>query len=285
MPHPIPPEEPRSIDLLRQQFEVERELAQRLRTAARTAGLYSAAYDELLGRVPHHPAAAQRHDPVAQAALVALQLRLLEPFLEPSTRYLEIGSGDCALAIELSRRLPRVVAVEAASEILEGLQSAERLELVVTDTPPYPLPDASFDLAFSSHVIEHLREDDALQHLREVHRLLAPGGRYVCVTPNRLWGPHDVSRYFSDVPEGLHLREYTHNELLALLRRAGFRHRRVIAAIGAGDAFVPHAVTRLMEGILAIAPVAARRNALRLLSRNRAAPLRLYEQVIVTGVR
>ncbi len=176
MPHPIPPEETRSIEQLRQQYDVERELARRLHEAPDTRGLYSAVYDEFLRRVPHHPAVAQKSDAATQAAVVALQLRLLEPFLASRPRYLEVGSGDCALAIELSRRLPRVIAVEAGSEILSEVGGAGNVEIVVSDTPPYPLPDASVDLAFSSHVIEHLTPRDALLHLRDIRRLLAPGG-------------------------------------------------------------------------------------------------------------
>jgi SAM-dependent methyltransferase len=277
MAHPIPPEETRSVEQLREQLEVERELAQRLRNASDTRGLYSAVYDELLRRVPHLPALTQKHDAAAQAALVALQLRLLEPFLVSRPRFLEVGSGDSVLAIELSRRLPRVIAIEAGSGILEGVEKPANLELVVTDTPPYPLPDSCVELAFSSHVIEHLRPDDALLHLTEMRRLLAPDGRYICVTPNRLWGPHDISRYFSDAPAGLHLREYTHNELLRLMKKAGFRKARVIAKLGATDALLPHLYTRVVE--------LAGSSGLRLLSRGKSAPFRLFEQVIVSGMR
>ena len=285
MPHPIPPDETRTIEQLRDQYVIEKELADRLREACDTRGMYSAVYDELLRRVPHHPAVAQKTDAGAQSALVALQLRLLEPFLVSRPRYLEVGSGDCALAIELSKRLPRVIAIEAGTEILSEIDPAAKVEIVVIDSPPYPLPDGVADLAFSSHVIEHLRPDDALQHMREIRRLLAPGGRYICVTPNRLWGPHDISRYFSDTPEGLHLREYTHNELLALMKSAGFRHRRVIASLGAKDTLLPHLATRAAEGLLAAAPMSMRRRGLDFLSRGRHAPLRRFEQVIVSGLR
>jgi SAM-dependent methyltransferase len=284
MPHPIPPEETRSVDQLRQQFDVERELARRLRDAVETRGMYSDVYDELLRRVPHHPALTQKSDEGARSALVALQLRLLEPFLVSRPRFLEVGGGNCALPIALSRRLPRVIAIEAVHEILEG-PDATNVELIVSDTPPYALPDACVDLAFSSHFIEHLRSQDALRHLHEVRRLLAPEGRYLCVTPNRLWGPHDVSRYFTDAPEGLHLHEYTHNELLRLMKRAGFRRVRVIAGLGRLDSLLPHLGTRVIEGFLAVAPVGVRRRALDVLSRGRHAPLRLFEQVIVIGSR
>src|SRR5438067_12035493 len=105
MPHPIPPEETRSIDQLQQQFDVERELAQRLRDAPDRRGMYSAVYDEFLQRVPHHPALAQKNDAQAQSALLRLQLLLLRPFLATRPRFLEVGGGDCALTIELSRSL------------------------------------------------------------------------------------------------------------------------------------------------------------------------------------
>jgi SAM-dependent methyltransferase len=52
-----------------------------------------------------------------------------------------------------------------------------------------PLADASFDLAVSNHVIEHL--GDAALHLRELSRVLRPGGLAYLATPNRLW-PFEV---------------------------------------------------------------------------------------------
>ena len=271
------------MDQLREQLEVERELAERLRTARDTRGLYSSVYDEFLRRVPHHPSLSQKDDAAAQAGLVRLQLQLLEPFLSPGTRFLEVGGGDCALAVELSRRVRQVTAVEAAATIVPQVGN---LEVLVSDVPPYPLPGDSMDLAFTCHFIEHLRPDDALLHLREMHRLLAPGGRYVCVTPHRLWGPHDISRYFSDVPEGLHLHEYSHRELLGLLKRAGFRRGRAISRLGGSGTWLPHLGTRSLEALLALPPLAARRRALAALSgRRRQPPLRLLEQVIVTATR
>ncbi|MDP9360560.1 MAG: class I SAM-dependent methyltransferase [Acidobacteriota bacterium] len=282
MPYPIPPWETRTVGELREQFEVERELARRLREASDRRGLYGRVYDEFLQRVPHYRFA-QSNLGAQSAVLVALQLRLLDPFLLSRPRFLEVGGAGCGLTVELSRRLPRVIAIEAGSGMIDGVESTRNLEIIVRDTPPYPLTDGCVDLAFSSHLIEHLLPADALLHLREIRRLLAPGGRYVCVTPNRLWGPHDVSRYFSDEPEGLHLREYTHNELLGLMKKAGFRNRRIIAHLGGTGAVIPHIASRALEAALAITPTSFRRRALDVLSRGRTAPMRLLEQVIVIG--
>ncbi len=81
--------------------------------------------------------------------------------------------------------------------------------------------------------MEHLHPDDASDQLREIFRILRPGGVYLCITPNRLSGPHDISRYFSDTAQGLHLREYSAGELCELFQRAGFTD--LTAIVGRGN--------------------------------------------------
>jgi predicted SAM-dependent methyltransferase len=48
----------------------------------------------------------------------------------------------------------------------------------------FPLPDASIDIVFSEHLIEHVDYLDGLQCLRECHRVLRPGGRIRIATPS-----------------------------------------------------------------------------------------------------
>jgi SAM-dependent methyltransferase len=80
----------------------------------------------------------------------------------------------------------------------------------------------------SIQLFEHLHPDDAGTHLREVWRVLKPGGRCLLETPNRWAGPGDVSRFFSDQPEGFHLREYSIAELSRLFRSALFSQISVV---------------------------------------------------------
>ena len=101
----MPPVETRSPALLRQHYEVEKELADRLRTATREQrrGLYGPVYDELYKRVPHHPQLMRKTSPELTREALGPQLRILKPFLHPDTRVLEIGPGDCSLPLASAR--------------------------------------------------------------------------------------------------------------------------------------------------------------------------------------
>ena len=61
-----------------------------------------------------------------------------------------------------------------------------------------------------------------MKQLKNIYQALAPGGSYLCFTPNRLSGPHDISKYFDEVATGFHLREYTNTELVAIFKKTGF---------------------------------------------------------------
>jgi hypothetical protein len=68
--------------------------------------------------------------------------------------------------------------------------------------------------------------DDPFEQLQNLHRALVPGGMYLCITPNRLSGPHDVPGVFDHTASGFHLKEYTVGELARIFRRVGLRKVR-----------------------------------------------------------
>ena len=105
--------EHRTLERLRQHYEVERELAARLRAASadERRRLYAVLYDELYRRVPDHPQLTGKSSAESTAATVATRMKLLRRFLRPDTTFLEVGAGDCALSLEvdLSCTEPRVM--------------------------------------------------------------------------------------------------------------------------------------------------------------------------------
>jgi SAM-dependent methyltransferase len=219
-----PKHERRSAAQLKEQYEIEKSLAAQLRNASRAdrRELYSSAYDELFRRVPHHSQLTKKASVEERNLQVAGQLRFLDPFLTPESTFLEIGAGDCALSLAASKRVQQVYAVDVSEQITHTEQMPRNFSLILTDGTSIPVPRCSVDVAYSNQLMEHLHPDDALEQLTNIFGVLKPGGRYICLTPNRLTGPHDVSRYFDRQATGFHLREYTFRELVKLMRRVGF---------------------------------------------------------------
>jgi len=253
---PIPKSDPRSPERIREHYLIEKELAARLRDATRQERqrLYTVVYDELFQRVPDHPQLTLKTDEQTRRRLVAERMWLLSRYLRSNSTYLEIGPGDCALAIAVSQRVRKVFAVDVSNEIAAGVTLPKNVELAISDGCSIPVPEGSIDVAYSDQLMEHLHPDDACAQLANIYRALARDGVYVCLTPNRLSGPHDVSRYFDEVATGFHLQEYTARELTAMFRAVGFR--KLVALVGARGSHVavPVAFLKGIEVLLSNLP-------------------------------
>lgn len=207
---------------LKDQYELEKSLATRLLTSSKAErrGLYSEVYREYYShfRQLALPTSSEDIDHNGNR----LKMVLLRPFLHESTVLLEVGGGDMALTSAIARYAGKVISVEAFESVRDR-KMEENVDVLIRDTPPYPLSDGSVDVVFSSHFVEHLHPDDLIEHLREVKRLLKKDGTYICITPNILYGPHDISGEFShSVSCGLHLREYSYRSLTRLFRDQNF---------------------------------------------------------------
>ncbi|MCX8042887.1 MAG: class I SAM-dependent methyltransferase [Desulfobacterota bacterium] len=224
----------RSYELLREHYEIERELAEKLRNAPPQdrRRLYTQVYEELFCRVPHHPQLTRKNNEHALRCEALQQLEVIRPLLHPGCTVAEIGSGDCALAQTLAPFVRRVIALDVSPTIMH-LPTPPPCNIVriVFDGYSFPVPDNSIDLTLSNQLIEHLHPEDARAQLKELHRILTPGGKYLCITPHRLSGPHDISRYFDRCATGLHLKEYVISELVHLFRDVGFSSFRIILRV------------------------------------------------------
>jgi len=252
----IPQREPRSYERVQEHYRIEKELADRLRSASQSERqrMYTAVYDELFQRVPDHPQLTLKLDERSRRTEVSQRLNLVRPYLKPETIYLEVGPGDCAFALAVARRVRKVYAIDVSREILGGVMQHGNFELAMSDGCSVPVPEGSVDLAYSDQLMEHLHPDDARSQLENIYQALKPGGTYLCITPNRLSGPHDVSRYFDEVATGFHLREYTVRELTELFRSAGFRKCKIlIGGRGVHLALAP-ALVHLIEKALTLLP-------------------------------
>lgn len=107
------------------------------------------------------------------AALVRAEMR-------PATRLLDLGCGRGGLVEQLDHPLNQMIGVDPDWQSLRE----HRLMLPrVAALGALPFASASLDLVYASWVLEHWA--DPARDLREIARVLRPGGAFVFITPNR----------------------------------------------------------------------------------------------------
>jgi len=265
----------RTPEQLRNHFEVERELAERLRVSTREERrtLYATLYDELFSRVPDHPRLTVQDTPESVDQAVRERMRLLLGQFTGVQRFLEIAPGDCRLAFEVCKHVPEVCGADISDQVRGTDDRPDNFEMVIYDGYDLPVPDNSVDMAFSYQFIEHVHPDDVDLHFETMLRVLKPGGRYVFATPHRYTGPHDISVYFSTTPQGFHLKEWDYRQMTALLQRIGFSKSQIYSRGKPIESAAMNGVVRGIEAMLGVLPYGLRKS----LSR------RQYDNVIMVA--
>jgi len=212
---------------IREHYAVEVALADQLRASSKEArlsgNLYTILYDELYRRVPHHQQLTRKASAAGTAKALEWQYGMVARFLCPHTRFLEVGPGDCALSLKVAPMVEQVYAVDISAIITSHASVPGNFKLVLSDGCDIPLSENSVDVAYSNQLMEHLHPDDAREQLQNIFQTLKPGGRYICVTPNKVNGPWDISFCCDQEARGFHLKEYSMRELMQLFRAVGFQ--------------------------------------------------------------
>lgn len=108
-------------------------------------------------------------------------------------RILDAGCGVGAYTARFCQFSPHVSGVEIDPAVAAEARARTQAEITVARGEELPFGDGSFGVVFSHEVIEHV--DDDRQAVREMVRVLTPGGRIVIFCPNRLY-PFETHGYF-----------------------------------------------------------------------------------------
>jgi SAM-dependent methyltransferase len=162
-----------------------------------------------------------------------LRRRLLLGEVRRGDRALDLGCGAGAFTAVLAGAGTDVVGVDVAEAALRRARSAHpELDFRLAQPDgPLPFDDGTFDLVWASEVVEHIADTEGW--LREVLRVLAPGGRLLVTTPNHpraALAVRGIERYSE--PFGDHLHLYTRRSLSATLNELGFQPVEVRALGG-----------------------------------------------------
>jgi ubiquinone/menaquinone biosynthesis C-methylase UbiE len=211
----------RTIDRRRAQFELERRLHTRLLAAGKghRAAAAQAAYQELFSQFRDHQVF--QIDDAEDRRLGRKNAAIIAPLTRPGDKVLEVGCGRGHVLKAIQEAGCQVFGIDPSVDMVE-LARGHGVSADVGTAEALGFTSNTFDLVFSQQVLEHIHPDDVPEHLGEAYRVLKPGGLLVVETPNRRTGPQDISRGFSRVAEGLHLKEWSFGELAAAMRAAGF---------------------------------------------------------------
>lgn len=225
-------------ELLGLQWEQEREFARRIlastKGSAARAGAMAQAYDTVtqifaaahgnLGAGPImglHP----RHERFVIDLLRRQQQRGTE------VRFFEIGFGAGKLLKRVCDAGFDFAGIEVSGAMrdkavqLLGPEHQSRLYVGDFLQDEVVAAGGPWSLVYWNDVFEHIPPDEIGDWLRQIHRMLLPGGQLVTITPSWHVRPSDVTAVACPPrteAAGLHLKEYTLGEVSRMLAAAGF---------------------------------------------------------------
>lgn len=136
---------------------------------------------------------------------------------DDALKILDVGCGTGA-NLEMLSEFGAAEGVDVSPEALSFCQARGLVNVKLGEAEQLPYEAGSFDLVTGLDVVEHLDDDRA--GLREMARVLRPGGRALLFVPAFmfLWGVQD------DISN--HRRRYTLPELKRTVRESGFEVER-----------------------------------------------------------
>jgi SAM-dependent methyltransferase len=120
--------------------------------------------------------------------------KLAVEWLEPADTLLDVGCSDGILVSHASMKCRRAVGLDVDEEALQKAhQRWPEVELCYGSAVDLPFDDSTFSVVTMMDVLEHV--PDPVSSLREVDRVLRPGGRLVLSVPHKgTFGSLDAQR-------------------------------------------------------------------------------------------
>lgn len=152
---------------IQKHYEIEKKLTDRLKksTIDERTDLYQSLYNELFNKVSWYPLLIKKEDEKSKELRLKSQFPAIEDYINKESVFMEVGSGDCSFAFDLTKKGEKVYAIDVSDEIVKTKASLpDNLQLFISDGISVGVPTGSVDLSYSNQLIDHLHSDDIAQH-------------------------------------------------------------------------------------------------------------------------
>lgn len=166
---------------------------------------------------------------------------LAQADVRPYHRILDIGCGTGSLLVQIKRLHPDVEAVgldpdpkALARARWKAAHAAVSVRFDEGFSDELPYPAASIDLVFSSLMFHHLKPNEQEKTLREVHRVLTPGGSlHLLDFVGEESHPHGIHGVLVRMLHATRHPQHEHRTpVLALMYQTGFANAREVRRRG-----------------------------------------------------
>lgn len=107
---------------------------------------------------------------------------LVAQYFRPGLKVLEIGGGNGYQASLISATGANIISIDIATPS-PGIQTYFPVQIY--DGRHIPFPEEEFDVIFSSNVLEHIRDLEAI--FSEIRRVIKPDGLIIHILPTPTW--------------------------------------------------------------------------------------------------
>lgn len=166
-------------------------------------------------------------------------------------RMLDIACGTGRTLSQVGHAFPEAhfqavdLSPHYAEKARKNCRHIESLEVFVENAEQLTMPDVSQDVVFSVYLFHELPKAARRQILKEIFRVLRPGG-LVVIEDSAQSDAHDIAPVLQRFPEDFHepfYKDYMNDDLDELLKASGFQ------IVEASDAFVSKVVAAIKPNL------------------------------------
>lgn len=137
-----------------------------------------------------------------------------QKYIPENATLLEIGAGYCEFINNVKAK--RKIAMDLNPDVKKFAEDS--VEVVIgSSTDMKEIGDKSVDVAFTNNFFEHLSKENIVKTIKEVHRVLRDGGRFLILQPNIRFCFKDYWMFFD------HITPLDDRSLAEVLEVNGFR--------------------------------------------------------------